>query len=43
MNTPCTGGSCLAPSGAYCTKAGAASWASGVCPVPAFLRFRVCE
>jgi hypothetical protein len=42
LNTACTGGNCLAPPGAYCTLAGAAECASGVCPPPAFLDFRRC-
>jgi hypothetical protein len=43
LSTPCTNGNCLAPPGAFCTQAGAAMCASGMCPPPAFLDFRRCK
>jgi hypothetical protein len=43
LSTPCSNGSCLAPPGAFCTKAAEARCASGLCPPPAFLDFRRCQ
>ena len=41
LNTPCTGGTCLAPPGAYCSQN--ARCASGVCLPAIFLGVRRCQ
>lgn len=41
LGTACTGGSCLAPPGAYCNASG--DCASGVCASTAFLSMRKCQ
>ena len=43
LNTACTGGTCLAPVGAFCTLAGKALCATGMCPPAAFFDFRRCQ
>ncbi len=41
LGTPCTGGTCLAPPGAYCNQG--SMCASGICAPAAFLSFPKCQ